>query len=235
MARMTDDQARLQAQELALSNSPSGPVYDPFGPAQSTVQFGTNQRANIPYRDGSQSEFQGGVENIADNGSQSVANTNEQPTPQPAGRMTASERLASMYQAARETGDRRRASGEVATMAPLPSGRPDDSTRDPRAAKAAPQAHLDNARAAMNTFDQARDAKKQELESGTENKSPEESKVSNDKQKEALERSKGHQAKKAAEAPSDQPSWNRKKNTGNGLAPKEKKEVVVEYKGFSSF
>ena len=114
MARFAGDNPQLANLELALSNSPkdSQDRYNPYAQNTSTVQYGDVQRAPIPSQNPNQSEFANGIQAMADNGSQSVVNDNQLPESIPTQRMTASERLAAMYKASRETGERKRAENQ---------------------------------------------------------------------------------------------------------------------------
>ena len=205
MERFAGDNPQLSNLDLALSNSPKDPQdrFDPYAQNASTVQYGDIQRAPIPSQNPNQSEFAAGIQTTADNGSQSVVNDNQLPESIPAKRMTASERLASMYKAARETGDRKRAENQ-------PKQESGETRETPESSRA--NQDLAGVRGAINYFDEARNQKKAELTEGSNNKTPEKEEADNDKQKEALERAQTQKATKKEEPVSDQPSWDRKKN-----------------------
>jgi len=199
MARFAGDNPQLANLELALSNSPkdSQDRYNPYAQDTSTVQYGDVQRAPIPSQNPNQSEFANGIQAMADNGSQSVINDNQLPENVPAQRMTASERLASMYKASRETGERKRAENQQKETQSSPKGEQD----------------LEGVRSAINYFDEARNQKKAELTAGEDTKTTEQQEIGNKSRTEALERSKAQQGTKKEEPTiSDQPSWDRKKN-----------------------
>ena len=205
MERFAGDNPQLANLELALSNSPkdSQDKYNPYAQDTSTVQYGDVKRAPIPSQNPNQSEFTNGIQAMADNGSQSVVNDNQLPESIPTQRMTASERLAAMYKASRETGERKRAENQ-----------PKQESRETRETPESSRANQDLAgvRGAINYFDEARNQKKAELTEGSDNKTPEREEADNGKQKEALERSKTQKTTKKEESISDQPSWDRKKN-----------------------
>ena len=206
MERFAGDNPQLANLELALSNSPkdSQDRYNPYAQDTSTVQYGDVQRAPIPSQNPNQSEFANGIQAMADNGAQSVINDNQLPENVPAQRMTASERLASMYKASRETGERKRAENQ-----------PTEESRNTKRTQSSNQGErdLEGVRSAINYFDEAKNQKKAELTAGSDSKTAEQQEVGSKAQAEALERSKAQKATKTEDpAISDQPSWDRKKN-----------------------